>query len=347
MEAFNGVSHARVRCSSVPFLSRSSPPSFAKPIRVLRPSRNQISIRASISTPRIDARDDSLLSNFSSLVKPACIAVVAGAALFIAGLCRPPVVLAIVPSSPQSARSETLSSPLPDLESLPEEEKMKILEDYLESNPDDVKALRSLMELKIAAQKTPEAIAIVDRLIDLENDHKDLPLLKSHLQIYEGDTETAKLGFEAMLQKDPMLVEAYHGLVMAAWNSEAESDLEGVLDRIRGAMELCKNTKNNDCLRDFKLLVAQVNIVQGNYDEALKVYNDLVKEEPRDFRPYLCQGIVYSMLDKNDEAEKQFQKYRQLVPKEHPYSQYFDENMVAMKVFSQIEENKRSASLSR
>ncbi|CAA6654874.1 unnamed protein product [Spirodela intermedia] len=245
---------------------------------------------------------------------------------------------------------EHLPSPSPVVggpETLSEEEKVKFLEDFLDSHPEDIKALRSLMELKIKTQKLPEAIAIVDRLIILEPGEKDLPLLKAHLQSYDGETETAKQGFEDMLRRDPMLVEAYHGLVMAAWQTEAEGDLGGVLKRIEGAMELCKKEKRNDDLRDFKLLVAQVKVLEGNYLEALKLYQDLVKEEPRDFRPYLCQGIVYSLLHKKDEAEKQFQKYRQLVPKEHPYAQYFDENMVAMKVFSQIDENRRAAPLDR
>lgn len=359
MESLCGVHQGLLRRPLVPFLSRSPPPLSARPLLALRAprGRRRLSIRASSAAPRITSGDSSgetwdvaLGGAISSMVKPACIALVAGAALFLSRVHKPSVALAVVAPAQPPAQSEHLPSPSPDVgdpETLSEEEKVKFLEDFLDSHPDDIKALRSLMELKIKTHKLPEAIAIVDRLIILEPGEKDLPLLKAHLQSYDGETETAKQGFEDMLRRDPMHVEAYHGLVMAAWQSEAEGDLGGVLKRIEGAMELCKKEKRNGDLRDFKLLVAQVKVLEGNYQEALKVYQDLVKEEPRDFRPYLCQGIVYSLLHKKDEAEKQFHKYRQLVPKEHPYAQYFDENMVAMKVFSQIDENRRASPLDK
>ncbi|KAL9668705.1 hypothetical protein QQ045_006243 [Rhodiola kirilowii] len=94
------------------------------------------------------------------------------------------------------------------------------------------------------------------------------------------------------------------------------------------------------CRVDFLSILFAVDVVLPPVSdvllsEALKVYQELVKEEPTDFRPYLCQGIIYTLLKKSDEAEKQFQKYKRLVPKEHPYAQYFDDNMIATKVFSQ------------
>lgn len=195
------------------------------------------------------------------------------------------------------------------------------------------------------SHKLPEAIGIVDRLIALEPDENDLPLLKAHLQSYNGDFEAAKQGFEELLEKDPFLVEAYHGLVMAASQSDADGDLDDILKRVEDAIELCKKAKKKEQLRDFKLLVAQIKVIEGEYEDSLMIYKELVKEEPRDFRPYLCQGIIYTLLRKKDEAEKHFQKYRRLVPKGHPYAQYFDDNMMAMKVFGQMEENKRKGSL--
>ncbi|KAG1339183.1 putative protein SLOW GREEN 1, chloroplastic [Cocos nucifera] len=201
------------------------------------------------------------------------------------------------------------------------------------------------MELKVRSQKLPEAIEIVDRLIALEPEERDLPLLKAHFQNYMGDAETAKQGFQEILERDPFCVEAYHGLVMAASQSESShEELDGILKRVEGAMEMCKKAKKKEDLRDFKLLVAQIRVIEGKYEEALKIYDELVKEEPRDFRPYLCQGIIYTLLRKKDEAEKHFQKYRRLVPKGHPYARYFEENMMAMKIFGQMEESKRRGS---
>ncbi|XP_020252604.1 protein SLOW GREEN 1, chloroplastic-like, partial [Asparagus officinalis] len=204
-------------------------------------------------------------------------------------------------------------------------------------NPGDVVALRSLMELKVKSRKLPEAISIADQLIALEPEENDLPLLKAHLQSYSGELEAAKLGFEEILSKNPYLVEAYHGLIMMASQSGANGELNEILKRVETAMVACKKEKRKEELKDFKLLFAQVRVIEGKYAEALEIYEELVKEEPRDFRPYLCQGIIYTLLRKKDEAEKQFAKYRKLVPKGHPYAEFFDHNMNMMKDFSPVQ----------
>lgn len=200
------------------------------------------------------------------------------------------------------------------------------------------------MELKIKRGKLEEAIFIVEKLIRLEPSDLEWPLLKSHLHLYKEELELAKSGFNEILEKDPSRVEAYHGLVMAASQSSSEFEQKEIEERVREAMDLCKREKKKDELRDFKLLIAQMRVIEGNYNDALSVYQDLVKEEPSDFRPYLCQGILYTLLKKEDMAEKHFQEYRRLVPKENPYSQYFDDNLIATKVLAQKMENKRSTS---
>lgn len=218
----------------------------------------------------------------------------------------------------------------------------KALEDHLCTYPDDVKAIKSLMEVKIKNGKVHEAIALLNQLIELEPSDSEWQLLKYHLHSYSGDHENAKLGFERIIENDPLKVEAYHGLVMAASAKESKEDLENVEKRIIEGMEICKKAKKKDDVRDFKLLLAQIRVIKGEYDDALRIYEELCKEEPRDFRPYLCQGIIYTLLGKNDDAEKMFGKYRRLVPKGHPYTRYFDDNMVATKVFAQKVENERA-----
>lgn len=232
------------------------------------------------------------------------------------------------------------------MDNLSDEDKERTVEEYVESHPDDVQGLKALMEVKIKNRKLQDAVGVIERLIQLEPDDKEWPLLKAHLHSYSGETDLAKLGFEEILSANPLAVEAYHGLVMAVSQSDSGDELNQVLKRIEAAMDRCKKEKKKEDLRDFKLLVAQVKVIEGNYNDALKVYQELVKEEPRDFRPYLCQGIIYTLLRKKDEAEKHFQKYRRLVPKGHPYARYFDDNMIATRVFSQMAENQRSGSKS-
>lgn len=267
-------------------------------------------------------------SKLVSLLLPAGVSLVVAASLFFAGFRRPALA---APSPPPPAVETSAVS---------EEEKERTIEEYLDHQPHDVSGLKALMEVKIKLHKMPEAIDVLDRLILLEPEEKEWPLLRAHLFLYSGDVDTAVSLFEEAVAADPLRVEAYHGLAMATSQSDP-SKMDGLLKKIEAVMEKCKEDKKKEELRDLKLLVAQIRVIEGKYDEALRLYNELVKENPRDFRPYLCQGIIYTLLRNMDEAEKQFDKYKRLVPKGHPYARYFDDNVLATKVFSQFRENEK------
>ncbi|XP_059646983.1 protein SLOW GREEN 1, chloroplastic-like [Cornus florida] len=324
-------------------------PSFSRPISSLSfrtppPSTWSSSIKASssFSSPLPPNPKPQILETLSpsplSLLKTTFVAAVATTALFFARFNVKPVIAAPIspPPAVQTATNDTVS----------DQAREKTLEEHLTSRPNDVEALRNLMEIKIKNRKVQEAISIIERLIELEPNDNEWPLLKAHMYCYSGDLELAKLGFNDILSKDPLRVEAYHGLVMVASQADLTDELKEIEKRIAEGMEVCKREKKKEDLRDFKLLIAQIRVIEGSYNEALKVYQELVKEEPRDFRPYLCQGIIYTLLRKKDEAEEQFQKYRRLVPKGHPYARYFDDNMIATKVFAQKVENERAGSKS-
>ncbi|CAH8313746.1 unnamed protein product [Eruca vesicaria subsp. sativa] len=254
------------------------------------------------------------------LFKSTCITLTTAAALLFLNLqIKSPAIAA--PVAPPPSTEITL------------EEEERALEQHLATHPPDVDSLRSLMEVKIRSRKLTEAIEVVDRLIKLEPEEPEWPVLKANIFTYSGEIDSAKTSFEEILAKDPLRVEAYHGLVMAY--SDAGLDLKEVESRIEEAMVRCKKENNHNDFRDFKLLVAQIRVIEGKHGEALKLYRELVKEEPGDFRPYLCQGVIYMLLKKKDKAEVQFDKFRELVPENHPYREYFMDNMIASKLFSE------------
>ncbi|XP_010553027.1 PREDICTED: protein SLOW GREEN 1, chloroplastic [Tarenaya hassleriana] len=283
-------------------------------------------------SPRIPAIRALSSSPKPSLLKTTCVTLTAAAALFSASLhlVRPAVATPVVAPPPSTAeRAEEAGEE--DEVSLEQQE--AALEQHLASNPNDVEALQSLVKIKFQSQKLRQAITILDRLIEIEPDEHEWPVLKAQLQTYNGDYDSATRGFEEILAKDPFRVEAYHGLVMAY--SDSDSKLSELENRINGVVEKCKEEKKQKDLRDFMLLIAQIRVIEGNPMEALRVYEELVKDEPEDFRPYLCQGLIYTLMKKKDEAEKQFEQFRRLVPENHPYMEYFDSNMInTQKLFS-------------
>ncbi|TKY62229.1 SLOW GREEN 1 protein [Spatholobus suberectus] len=307
--------------SSLSFRSLPPPHSSSSsfrlpPIRVSSSPPNDPAFR----NPRNALLLQTLNSFLSPVVETTC-TVIAAAAFFFMRFHHTPVIAA--PLSPAAAESSVESA----------EEAERALEERLGANPGDADALHALMECKIRARKMDEAIGVLDRLIEVEPEECEWPLLKANMHIYNDEHGRARELFEEILEKDPLRVEAFHGLLMAT--SESNESLRGLLKRVEEAVEACRKQKRDSDVRDFRLLIAQIKVMEGNFSEALKAYQDLVKEEPRDFRPYLCQGIIYTLLRKKDEAEKQFDKFRRLVPKDHPYREYFEDNMFATKFFSQ------------
>ncbi|KAK8508399.1 hypothetical protein V6N13_105196 [Hibiscus sabdariffa] len=277
------------------------------------------SIRASSSS--YEPQKPSLLQPLTPLLKATCISITAAAAVFCARFQQKPA-LASLTAMPTVATDTNVS--LHDQE--------KALQQKLAKNPNDVETLRSLMEVRIKLKKLQQSIEVINRLIQLEPQDPEWPMLKAQIHSYAGDFDLAKKEFEDILAKDPDRVEAFHGLVMAY--SDSGQKLKELEKRIEKAMAKCKKENKTKDFRDFKLLIAQIRVIEGKHTEALKVYEALVKEDPKDFRPYLCMGIIYTLLKKKNEAEKQFDKFKKLVPKDYPYREYFVDNMLATKLFA-------------
>ncbi|WVY96605.1 hypothetical protein V8G54_028756, partial [Vigna mungo] len=193
-----------------------------------------------------------------------------------------------------------------------------------EQSSDDVVELESLLRTKMRASEIDEALLVLDRLIELEPEELEYPFVKAHLQLLNGEHKLASMGFEELLQRDPFHLETYRCLLMLI--SETKAPTVELLKKIEEAVKVCAEQERDSDVRDFKLLIAQIKVIDGDLYDALKVYEELAKEEPKDFRPYLGQGIVYTMLKKNDEAEKQFEMFGTLAPENHPYKQYFEDN---------------------
>ncbi|CAN4118158.1 unnamed protein product [Withania somnifera] len=249
---------------------------------------------------------------FKSLIS----SIPATAVLFLTGFYFNPKKVICAPVEPP----HTVETIVNDAVSKGEE---KEIEKGLDSNLNNVEILRKLLETRVKNRELDDALSIINKLIELEPHENELHSLKSHLYVHNGEVELAKLGFREVISKNPYYVEAYHGLVVAALKDEDSMDeMKEIEKTVEEGINLCKEEKKESELRDLRLLLAQIWVIEGKYDEALKAYQVLVNEDPLDFRPYLCQGMIYTLLKKNDEAEKYLEKYRELVPQEQPHSKF-------------------------
>ncbi|KAG7581173.1 Tetratricopeptide repeat [Arabidopsis suecica] len=191
-----------------------------------------------------------------------------------------------------------------------------VVEETLEILSNDVKALSLLTEIKFKSDRHEQAIEVLDRLIKIEPDERKWPAMKARILSYHGKSELAIEAFEGILEKDPIRVDAYHYLVMENYNSKPKlTELE---KRINKVIRRCKKEKKTKEIRSFRMLIAQIKVIEGNSDEAIRICEELVKDDSEDFTIYLFQGIVYALMNKEEEAAKQFEQVARVMPMNHP-----------------------------
>ncbi|KAL7605181.1 hypothetical protein Lser_V15G19355 [Lactuca serriola] len=243
-----------------------------------------------------------------------------GSFIFMGCFSKKPVLAQPAHESTQTQSSVTQDNEIDNEEML----YMKLLED----NPKSVEALKSVFHAKMKRGKTKEAIKYVERLISIEPKEVEWRLLQALCHEMIGEYSKAKSYFKTILKERPLLLRALHGLAMVMHKNH---EGPAVFEMLNKALEIARQKKKVSEERNIRLLIGQMHVVKGGFDEALKLFKDLIDENPRDFRPYLCQGIVYSLLDKKEEAEEQFLTYQSLLPDEFPQRGFLDDVVLAAK----------------
>ncbi|KFK23283.1 hypothetical protein AALP_AAs68826U000100, partial [Arabis alpina] len=162
-----------------------------------------------------------------SLLKTTCITLTAAAALF-------------------AASSFYFSKPTAPVTTVEE----ATLEKHIEEESNDVEALLSLTKIKFESKKYDQAIAILNRLIEIEPGEQNWPVMKARILAFNFESESAIKAFEEILVKDPDRIDAYHYLVTEYFDSKPKlTDLE---KRINDAIERCKNGKKKKKTKEIR-----------------------------------------------------------------------------------------------
>ncbi|KAH6810366.1 hypothetical protein C2S51_024128 [Perilla frutescens var. frutescens] len=201
----------------------------------------------------------------------------------------------------------------------------------LQENPKDVDVLKMVVNVKMRRGKTGEAVENVEKLIELQPNEMEWRLLQALCYEMMGDLSKAKSLFKNILKQKPLLLRALHGLAMVM---HKKGEGPAVFEMLERALEVARQESRVNEERNIRILVAQMHLIKGDLEEALAKFQALIDENPRDFRPYLCQGIVYSLLDKKKEADENFEIYHSLVPEEFPQRGFLDDVVLAAKTES-------------
>ncbi|XP_078164957.1 tetratricopeptide repeat (TPR)-like superfamily protein [Carex rostrata] len=202
------------------------------------------------------------------------------------------------------------------------DEVLEMYERFLDKNPMDVRALKIVLYGKLRKGKMEEALEYIKRLEILEPGDVEWRLLEAVAYERMGKLSKAKKVYREILDETPLFTKALHGLAMVMHkNHEGPASIQ----MLNEALELaCRENRVTE-ERNIKILIAMMHIVKGDLDGALKKFEDMTNEDLKDFRPYLCKGILYSLLDKKKEADEQLQIYKSLVPDEFPQRGFLED----------------------
>ncbi|KAJ0977879.1 hypothetical protein J5N97_013353 [Dioscorea zingiberensis] len=200
---------------------------------------------------------------------------------------------------------------------------VEMYERILERNPRDADALKVVLygKMKKGLPGAGEVVECVERLIQVEPEDLEWRLLQALAYDSMGDLEKSKLLFRTILDQWPLLVRALHGL---AWAMYQNGEVPASFEMLNQSLKFADSENRVTEKRNIKLLIAELHVLKGDLEMALKELKGLVNEDPRDFRPYLYQGIIYSQMGKNKEADEQYAIYYTLVYDEFPQKRFID-----------------------
>ncbi|CAI0458369.1 unnamed protein product [Linum tenue] len=239
-------------------------------------------------------------------------------------------------AEPPAAAAATLAEKDEDSSSSSSSSFASPLSEFLVGNTEAVESLKSLLQQKLESREDEEALKILTRLVAAQPAAVEWKFLMARLYNEMGQSQNARKVFEEILSVNPLSFEA---LFENALLMDKSGEGEAVIARLENALQIAEEENKVKEARDVRLIMAQIQFLQKNIEEAMRIYQELSKEDPKDFRPYFCRGMIYSLLDKNEEAKQQFLKYRELSPKKFEVDGYLRTPLSRMKVFGPSDEN--------
>ncbi|CAK9141759.1 unnamed protein product, partial [Ilex paraguariensis] len=222
-----------------------------------------------------------------------------------------------------------------------QEPESSLLTQFLESNYEAIEALKTLLQQKLEAGEDEESYEVLIKLVSAQPENTKWKFLMARLLNEMGETQQAQNVFEEVLARNPLSFEALFENVLLM---DKCGEGEVVITRSEEALKIVEDEKKvKEPLGPLDALgfgwaahtkiLSLSQFLQKNVEESLRSYEELEKDDPNDFRPNFCKGMIYSLFDKNKEAREQFAKYRELSPKKFEVEGYLRTPLSRMKLF--------------
>ncbi|KAG0454041.1 hypothetical protein HPP92_025345 [Vanilla planifolia] len=205
-----------------------------------------------------------------------------------------------------------------------------LLSEPEQPNSDIVGTLRPLLYQKLEEGDDLEALSILRQLMVVQPIETEWKFLAARLLNEMGKVEESRHLLDELLESNPLSLEA---LFENAVLMERCGEGSAAVARLNQALELARAENREAVARDIRLIMAQIQYLQRNVKEALTIYDELSMEDPKDYRPFFCLGVIYTLLDQNSKAREKFALCNELSQKKAEVNAYLQTPLSRVKLF--------------
>lgn len=242
------------------------------------------------------------------------------AVLAFVGISTIPLLRSVVQSNSQPSAVATPNAQ-PSLSAEQQEqleEQAKGYELVLQREPDNQTALRGLLEAKLRLGDVEGAIAPLETLAKLNPDQPEFGVLLAQAREQTGDREGAAQAYRQILASQPGDINALKGLAALYIQQNRPEAAIGLLqETIKNSSQQNQTQPGRVDVSSVKLLLGEVYLSQQRFTEALTIYDELIEENPQDFRPVLAKALILRQQGKTEEAKPLFTTAVSLAPQEY------------------------------
>ncbi|MBD2449857.1 tetratricopeptide repeat protein [Nostoc sp. FACHB-152] len=196
----------------------------------------------------------------------------------------------------------------------------------LQREPENQTALKGLLQARLQLLSLNQGdiqgvIAPLEKLAQLNPERSEYGVLLAQAKQQIGDKEGAAKAYRTILDTKPGDLKALQGMVGLLLDQQRPEAAVGLLqETLTNANQVNTIQPGSVNVVAVEVLLGNVYAVQKRYTQAINVYDQAIKKDPKDFRPVLAKAMLLKEQGKMTQAKPLFDNAAALAP-----AQYRDE----------------------
>ncbi|MEM1366878.1 MAG: tetratricopeptide repeat protein [Cyanobacteria bacterium P01_H01_bin.15] len=196
------------------------------------------------------------------------------------------------------------------------EQQVSGYEIVLEREPNNLTALRGLLEIRLQQGDLVAALPLLEHVAELNPEDLNAQLLVAQLRTQLADLPGALSAFQQVLTQQPDNLLALEGAVRILLAQGDPEQALVVLDATQVAAEADELGDESE-IRSFRqMLRGFVYAEKGDDASAITIYDELIAAEPENYRPWLSKALTLRKLQDDGAAVVAFERAAELAPPE-------------------------------